>query len=287
MSKMVCLNGSNYHIWKGKMKDLLFVKKMHLPVFASNKPQSLNDEEWEFEHLQVCGYIRQWVEDNVRNHIVNETHAKSLWDKLETLYASKTGNNKLFLLKQLMNIRYKEGTPISDHINDFQGVLDQLSGMGVKFDDEIQGLWLLNTLPDSWETLRVSLTNSAPSGVVTMEYTKSGVLNEEMRRRSQASSSSASHSDVLVTEDRGRNKSRGQNDRGKSRSKSKSKYKNITCDYCQKNGHIMKYCYKHKRDMTQQKREGDNENCVAVVANNDLLVSCDENAINLVRDESS
>ena len=91
------------------MKDLLFVKKMHLPVFTSNKPQSLNDEEWEFEHVQVCGYIRQWVEDNVRNHIVNETHAKSLWDKLETLYTSKTGNNKLFLLKQLMNIRYKEG----------------------------------------------------------------------------------------------------------------------------------------------------------------------------------
>ena len=153
MSKMVCLNGSNYHIWKGKMKDLLFVKKMHLPVFASNKPQSLNDEEWEFEHLQVCGYIRQWVEDNVRNHIVYETHAKSLCDKLETLYASKTGNNKLFLLKQLMNIRYKEGTSISYHINDFQGVLDQLSRMGVMFDDEIQGLWLLNTLPDSWETL--------------------------------------------------------------------------------------------------------------------------------------
>ncbi|XP_069146090.1 auxin-responsive protein SAUR68-like [Solanum lycopersicum] len=49
-----------------------------------------------------------------------------------------------------------------------EGVLDQLSGMGVKLDDEIQGLWLLNTLLDSWETLRVSLTNSAPSGVVTM-----------------------------------------------------------------------------------------------------------------------
>ena len=49
----------------------------------------------------------------------------------------------------------------------------------------------------------------------------------------------------------------------------------------------MKYCYKHKRDMRQQKREGDNENRVAVVANNDLLVSCDENVINLVRDESS
>ncbi|KAF3657853.1 hypothetical protein FXO37_14702 [Capsicum annuum] len=152
--------------------------------------------------------------DNVRNHIMNETYARSLRDKLETLYASKTGNNKLFLLKKLMNIRYKEGNPIFFyHINDFQDVLDQLSGMGVKFDEAIQGLWLLNTLPDSWETLRVSLTNSAPSGIVTMKYVKSDVLNEEMRRRSQASSSSSSHFDILVTEERGRNKSRDSNDR--------------------------------------------------------------------------
>ncbi|KAF3652829.1 hypothetical protein FXO38_15906 [Capsicum annuum] len=214
MSKMVYLNGSNCHTWKGKMKDLLFVKKMHLPVFASTKPESMTNEDLEFEHLQ-------------------------------------------------------------------------LSGMGVKFDKEIQGLWLLNTLPDSWETLRVSLTNSTPSGIVTMEYVKSGVLNEEMRRRSQASSSSSSHSDVLVTEERGRNKSRDSNDRDKSRSKSRSKFKNVTCDYCNKKGHIMKYYYKHKRYIRRQKKGGDNENHVVVVANDDLLVACGENAINLVRDESS
>ena len=41
----------------------------------------------------------------------------------------KTGNNKLFLLKQLMTFEYKEGSPILDHINDFQGILDQLSGI--------------------------------------------------------------------------------------------------------------------------------------------------------------
>ena len=56
--------------------------------------------------------------------------------------------------------------------------------MGVNFDDEIKGLWLLNTLPDSWKPLRVSLTNSATGGKVTMEYAKSGVLNEEVRRKS-------------------------------------------------------------------------------------------------------
>ena len=33
-----------------------------------------------------------------------------------------------------MTFKYNEGSPILDHINDFQGILDQLSGMGVNFD---------------------------------------------------------------------------------------------------------------------------------------------------------
>nr|AAV88069.1 hypothetical retrotransposon [Ipomoea batatas] len=283
-SNMVRLNGRNYHIWKAKMKDLLFVKKLHLPVFASAKPENMSDEEWDFEHQQVCGYIRQWVEDNVLNHIINETHARSLWNKLETLYASKTGNNKLFLLKQMMNIRYREGTLINDHVNDFQGVLDQLSGMGIKFEDEVLGLWLLNTLPDSWETFRVSLTNSAPNGVVTMEYVKSGILNEEARRRSQ--DTSTSQSDILVTDDRGRNKQKGQRGRDKSRSKSRSRYKDIECHYCGKKSHIKKYSFKWKREKKQDNKDGDTGNQVATVRA-DLLVACDDNVINVACHETT
>ena len=88
-----------------------------------------------------------------------------------------------------MTFKYKEGSPIIDHINDFQGILDQLSRMGVNFDDEIQGLWLLNTLLNSWETRCVSLKNCSTGGKVTMEYAKSGVLNEEIRRKYQDISS--------------------------------------------------------------------------------------------------
>ena len=40
------------------MKDLLFVKKLHLSVFATPKPESKTNEEWDFEHLQVRGFIR-------------------------------------------------------------------------------------------------------------------------------------------------------------------------------------------------------------------------------------
>ncbi|GMI77271.1 hypothetical protein HRI_001396400 [Hibiscus trionum] len=186
-SKMIMLNGMNYQLWHNKMKDLLFVKALHLPIFATQKPASKSDEECEFEHQQACGFIQRFVEENVYNHIDQETHARTLWEKLESLYASRSGNNKLFLLKKMMALKYKEGMSTADHVNDFQSVMNQLLGMGVKFDYEILGLWLLATLPNSWETFRVSLINSSPQGIITLDLAKSGVLNEKVRRRSQGS----------------------------------------------------------------------------------------------------
>ena len=102
---------------------------------ASNHMTS--HEEW-FSFLEKPG-------DNVLNNVVNETNAKTLWNKFETLYASRTGNNKLFLLKQAMHLTYKENNSIFYRLNEFQGCFDQLSSMGIKF--EVIALWLLSTLP--------------------------------------------------------------------------------------------------------------------------------------------
>ena len=78
--------------------------------------------------------------------------------------------------------------------------------MGIKFDNEILALIVLASLPESWETLKISLTNSAPNGVVDMELVKSGILNEEMRRRSKGASST--QSDILAVSSRGRSETR-------------------------------------------------------------------------------
>ena len=93
-SRMVTLNGVYYAIWKGKLEDLLYVKNFYKPVFTTVKPDNKTDEEWNFLHRQVCVFIRQWIDDNVLNHISGETHARILWENLESLYARQTGNNK-------------------------------------------------------------------------------------------------------------------------------------------------------------------------------------------------
>ena len=108
----------------------------------------------------------------------------------------------MFLIKQMLSLKYHDGSTMIDHLNNFQGIMNQLSAMGIKFDEEIQGLLLLGSLPDSWETFRTSLSNSALDGVISMDSAKSSVLNEEMRRKTQGSSSS----DVLITGPRGERK---------------------------------------------------------------------------------
>ena len=55
--------------------------------------------------------------------------------------------------------------------------------MKMVMDDELQALSLLNSLPDSWETLVVSLSNFAQDGVLTM----SQVLATFLIRRQEES----------------------------------------------------------------------------------------------------
>ena len=99
---------------------MLYVKGFYLSVFSNEKPDGNSDEEWTLLHKQVNGYIRQWVDDNVLNHVSSVNHARSLWTKLKDLYARNTENNKLFLFKQLMSLRYNDVSPITDHLNTFQ-----------------------------------------------------------------------------------------------------------------------------------------------------------------------
>jgi len=52
------------------------------------------------------------------------------------------------------------------------------------------GTLVTNILPDSWKNFRVTLTNSASNGIVTMSFVKTIILNEEVNQQTQQVSSS-------------------------------------------------------------------------------------------------
>ena len=81
----------------------------------------------------------------------------------------------------MLSLKYHDGSPMTDHLNNFQGIMNQLSSMGIKFDEEIQGLLLLGFLLDSWETFRTSLSNSSLNSVISIDSAKSLERRDEKK----------------------------------------------------------------------------------------------------------
>eukprot|EP00253_Pinus_taeda_P021636 PITA_21636 len=82
-------NGPSFELWKLNMEDLLVDKD-------------------------------QWiVVDPVLLNVSVEATTKALWDKLGTLYQSKSLVNKLFLRKKMYNLRMKNGDSVAEHLNAF------------------------------------------------------------------------------------------------------------------------------------------------------------------------
>ena len=57
--------------------------------------------------------------------------------KLKELYERKTANNKAFLIRKLVNLKFKEGTSITEHLSEMQVIVNQLSTMKMVLDDEL------------------------------------------------------------------------------------------------------------------------------------------------------
>eukprot|EP00253_Pinus_taeda_P014358 PITA_14358 len=142
-------NGQSFELWKLKMEDLLVDKD-------------------------------QWV-------VVDpgEDTTKALWDKLGTLYQSKSLVNKLFLWKKLYNPRMKDGDSVTEHLNAFNIVVSQLLSIDIKILDEDKCISLLCSLTDSWDSLVITISSNA----IALQFDEivSSLLTEEMRRKNMES----------------------------------------------------------------------------------------------------
>ena len=187
-------------------------------VIKPSKPDKMGEKDWVKLKRKTLGTIRQWVDISIFNHVSQESDPYDLWKKLEGLYERKTAHNKASLIKRLVNLKLKGGKSVSEHLSDFQDIINKLTTMKVVLDDELQALFLLSSLPDSWETLVVTISNSDPDGVLSLDVIKDSMFNEEIRRKEMG----VDNSHALVVENRGRGKSRGPKGRGNSKERSKS-----------------------------------------------------------------
>jgi len=73
------------------------------------------------------------------NVIDKETTAR-LWSRFETLYATKSLSNKLYLKKHVYRLRMNKGTTVLEHLNFFKKVISKFLAVDVKIDEKDKAL---------------------------------------------------------------------------------------------------------------------------------------------------
>ena len=89
--------------------------------------------------------------DRALREVASEKTAATIWTKLEKLYMTKSLANKLHLKQRLYSFKMTEEKTMSDQIDDFNKIIDDLENINIKMEDEDQALILLNAMPKTYE----------------------------------------------------------------------------------------------------------------------------------------
>jgi hypothetical protein len=122
------------------------------------------------------------LSDSILLNVSEEAIAKYLWDKLGKLYQFKSLVNKLFLRNKLYNMRTRDGDSMAEHLTAFNTMVSQLVSVEIKISDEDKCISLLFFLPNSWDSLVMTIGSNTNS--LNFYEVVSSLLLEEMRQNS-------------------------------------------------------------------------------------------------------
>ncbi|KAL0787017.1 hypothetical protein Bca101_003263 [Brassica carinata] len=174
--------------------------------------------------------------------VSDEKMAASLWQKLESLYMTKSLMNKLLLKQRLFALRMQEGIELRDHLDKLNSILLELRNIDVKVEDEDAALILLVSLPNSFENSVQSFI--VGKDTVKLEEVRSALHSRELRHKASSSETDNQASRLFVSGVKGHGKRRTSKDRN-SFPRGPKPYD--ICNYCKEKGHWKSDCPKMKQ----------------------------------------
>ena len=146
------LKGTNFPFWKEQIYNVLVQKKQVKPIKMKGiKPNDMDKDDWDDLDELARSTIMLTLPKSVYFNVKEMKTTYKLWEKLCGLYKQKSAASQVYWLMQLVDLKMKEGTAMSSHLNDFNTIFSQLSAQDVEFQDSVKALFLLITLPESWD----------------------------------------------------------------------------------------------------------------------------------------
>ncbi|KAJ0824572.1 putative RNA-directed DNA polymerase [Helianthus annuus] len=244
-------NGTDFSWWKMQIEALLVQKDLDI-VLSGVRPERVEPADWESKDRKARAVITLALSKTVAFNIIKETTSSGMMLALSNMYEKPSVANKVFLIRELVNTRMREGSSVTEHINKLNSILARLASVGIKFEDEVQALLLLSSLPDSWSGTVTAISSSSCTSGFTFEGIRDLILSKDVRRRSSSGSSSE-----LLNVGRGRKNNK---DWSRNRNRSQSRARgDVTCWNCKEVGHFRNQCPNEKKKVNPTVAHSDDD----------------------------
>ncbi|MCO5600900.1 hypothetical protein L7F22_055017 [Adiantum nelumboides] len=161
------------------MMDVLVNKGLAEPL-KERKEGVYKDDQWEELDVKVRATIRLHLGESNFFTFMDKTTAFELWNSLCSAWDGKSALTKVFLMKKLMLLSLKEGSSVSSHLNEFNSLYSQLTSKGLNLDDEMKAIFLLCSLPASWDTFNTAISNSTHGGKLAFSDVTGVLLTKDI-----------------------------------------------------------------------------------------------------------
>ena len=157
-----------------------------------------------------------------------------VWEKLQNQFQKKTWANKLALHRRLHSLQLKDGESVQGHIK----AMTELAIVGDAIEEEDRVVYLLASLPDSFNTLVTAL--EASEEVPNMEVVTERLLHAERKQKGKSSPDSSGEKAMTTNSE-------------------VEVHSGPQCHYCKKYGHILRNCTKRIRAEEEKAKQGGSE----------------------------
>ena len=242
-SELIKLNGENYPAWKLQLRMAL-----------------IRDDVWEIVNGTEKAPTGEGVTEDTRKKFKNRSNKAlsmivlsfkpalhylvgrepddpvAVWKLLANHFERKTWGNRYELWKRLFNMpkmrEIRDGGSVNEHLKSLQEIFDSLAVLEDPVTENKQVMFILASLPESFQTMVTALAASA-GDVPSLVDIKERIRSEELRQKQS-----------IVTDDAGRKAlAAATHSQGHHKRTGYSK-RQLTCHFCNKPGHFKRDCRK-------------------------------------------
>ena len=129
------------------MRDMLVCKDMWLSVqYDKEKLDKIDALTWEAMHLKGVAYVRCFIDMSLYNKFNDELEADVFWKMLGTIFETKNALYRVSVFRRMVWLKYQDGSNMAEHLNAFQGLINQTTSLEMPLGDEVLALLLLGSL---------------------------------------------------------------------------------------------------------------------------------------------